>query len=71
MPGVAEFGVPLEPGEHRYTAMVGYPGSLEEIDVNASSEKEARRIAEQELEENYQPGWKSITIVGPRVGFYT
>ena len=62
---------------HRYTAMVRFPGETrstghwEEIDVDARSKKEARKLAKAELERDYKQGWTTIRIIGPRVGFYT
>ena len=56
----------------RYTAVVRWRGGhVEEIDVDARTKEGARKAAKRELAENYKPGWYRITIIGPRVGFYT
>lgn len=67
-------------GEHaawetlrRYTAFVRYSvyglDSIEEIDVDAGSEDEARRVAEAALARDYEPGG-SIAGLEERFGWY-
>lgn len=65
-----------EPGEHRYTVYFKWPpfddpdGSVEEVDVNAASERQAQRIAEDEYAtENLKPGWKVVGCI-QRFGMY-
>lgn len=56
---------------NRYTTYIKWPelGEFEEIDVDAPSEAEARRMALEELEANYTPGYE-ILACERRVGMY-
>lgn len=71
MPGVVVGTEKPGPGEYRWTMYVRYPGdTIEEIDVNAVTKTEARRIGMDELEASYQRNWIEFWVEGPRVGFY-
>jgi hypothetical protein len=55
---------------NRYTAYARFEhGDIEEIDVDAASEEEARSKAQTELERDYLPGGQIVRVV-ERVGLY-
>lgn len=54
---------PMKEATDRYTAFVDFGGETEEIDVDASSEREARTKAEAQLQADYEPGGKIVRII--------
>ncbi len=49
-----------------WTAIVEWPerGDVEEVDVQASSQREAERKVREELDQFYLPGWRIMSVGG-------
>lgn len=60
---------PGQPSLKRYTAFADYGDNVEELDIDAVSQRWARRCAELELEAGYEPGW-TLAAVEERFGWY-
>lgn len=54
---------------NRYTIFVEYPEHIEELDIDAVDKGAAKKLAEIELAENYEPGGKIIEV-RKREGLY-
>lgn len=72
MAGVVETeNVQPGPGEHRWVCYVHYGRkSCEEVDVNARSKSQAEKLAREYAYVNLVKGWTSISVSGPKIGYY-